>query len=585
MDTKNAYLLLPHSDYAAEWVKRVVSLLAGGYDLQGSCLQIIMLDGCLDTGVVSKSIEHYTEVEHQLQSNAILSWFCNSAVQIPPIDKKGSSPDVQPVSSWLNSEKEIPLWMQVLSELNLDLSSGGQLVVPIRLDKSFADLKLVESVLAFYSDKDISDRVTVICELGDCYDPMLPLPSSVKRSLLLIQQRCKLIVVGQREDNYNSHFTLLQTACAILDAFRYQVSGRPEPLETKSGLYYSQWNQSSYDAIMALTRLTSMKTLMEEKSSSSLKQWRSNLKLTDGKWDDELFLSMTRVLNDSEEWLYKSASEFALETDDVYMGSAVQTMNSIKILESTSTQSERRKAAAESILDVVNQVPIHHVESWTKYQELSPECFEIRRWDNSDVKLQNELSPTVFFELTNASFLPDYAQDDQAKLWRSSCLDLWELFFLHTKEEMADMIEVSEVKFSVAGKSCPWLKKLLSITPVGKRMIAEDYYYHIHSLVSDFEAYTSPLTGFCILRSKPIEFKGQNYFSSSTHAARDLGERSKEVQQFVYAYVHMNENGFSSEFLNYTTQQIKQFKTEFDAAGCDIIRMYPKYREHVGIEI
>ena len=90
--------------------------------------------------------------------------------------------------------------------------------------------------------------------------------------------------------------------------------------------------KSSYDAIVALTKLCSMKALMDDMSSPSLKQWRSNLKLTDGKWDDGLFLSMARVLDDSEEWLYRSASEFALEADAVYLGFAIQTMNSIKTM-------------------------------------------------------------------------------------------------------------------------------------------------------------------------------------------------------------------------------------------------------------
>ena len=541
MDTKKAYLLLSNPNCSAEWIRRMISILAGGYDLQGTTIQVLLFYNSY--GTASKAItdihdiiEHYIAAKRQLDSNDIKTWLCHSVVERSPFKPISKLKALDLSNTWLNSEIELQSQLNSLKKLpDLNLSGGNRLIIPVRMDNGVEDLKIVEALLAYYPAEVIKKAATVICELGDCYiNNEKKLSSSVKRALHLIQEKCKLIVVGRRDDAYNNHFTYLQTGCAILDAIRFNAEGELDFLESKTGLMYSPNNLSSRLSVLSFIRMGLMNDLMDGSIQGSLEQWYSNLRLKPTElWDSDLFKSISNVVKDMISWINISSSVFNIDLSDAECDAVVQEMNSIQALASVSTKAERRKSAAETLLESIDNRTDKTVGNEVKYTSLSLDLLDVVEPDKTFGKNHLELSPTALFDLTNQSFNKENFGNQDAKLWRSACLDLWELFFLYPIDQLNKVLTVSELRFSQMSNS--FFNKLLSLNATGKQLIDEDIYYRITSSSGlGFEAYTSPLTGFCVENPCDLEFSGKSYFSKAQGNARELNERPKEVQEFVY---------------------------------------------------
>ena len=88
-----------------------------------------------------------------------------------------------------------------------------------------------------------------------------------------------------------------------------------------------------------------------------------------------------------------------------------------------------------------------------------------------------------------------------------------------------------------------------------------------------WQAVSSPLTGFCLAPQSEIL------------TTLDFSERDTDFKQFLYMYTKMFEMSFSRRFISYLEKSLGTERSKFDALGKDIIRHYPEYRDHIGVNI
>ena len=607
MKKPTVYLALPADCRSADWMAQLLTMLAGGYDIGNYRLQPILL--CPpkeDKKDVERSLteltEHYAKARNLLQKHNMC--YCASEVERPLIIPAASTMTEHGKMFWQNqiATQQSMQWIPSFqSHLKPDFHAGDRLVISLQIEKEASELSLVQAILSCFkpAQGQPSDAITTVCELspnlfhgGNGRLSAKNLPASVTDALRFLQLHCQLIVTGIRNDAFKTGFTCLQHASAILDAICQRTSGEPIVSGEKSGMSYSPFHLASESSAYSLLRMSTLARLHQlDSESGALAAWREQLRINhaDNLWENTQFEALNLLIADMLQWQQKiKKSEMDITPDDSNCLEAVQNLNKIKKLDATSTQEQRRHEALRSLLQAADsaiRARKPHGHSSEGYRPLSlPEPVPAE-WHYDLGEQPTSISPTELIELTDLAFQPAFSGNAKARVWRSACLDLWEMFFIYRKPQVEPYFTVTEHRFSLETNN--EIRRILDLTPVGKKMLADDIFYRITDQKGTFVAYSSPLTGFCITtaQGEDILFGSKRYIVKTPSDALDLSKRSTEVQAFIYAYVAMQQTAFSRNFREYVIRETEAYKAQLQAKGADIIRQYPQFRDHIGAEI
>lgn len=592
------YILLPVCGRSVCWIEQMLTILAGGYDVGRYRLKPVLMSP--DNGPEEKSllegiatlIGHYASAREQLHEHNRDLFV--SEVFPPTMLLGGAGGFAHDGMFWQDSltmQRAIRWGVAFLNRLKPDFEAGDRLVVTAYMEHDVSELALVEAVLAYLAPDagENADAITAVCELAfrDSHGlvSMNAQPTTVSDALQLIGERCRLTVTGMRSDAHKTDFTCIQHACAILDAIRLKVQGVPVVRGQNLDLCYTPNHLASRYSAMALLRMSLLGRLQLGMTESLLGKWRNSLHVEGLLEDIRLFSALSQPLSDMRRWQQTAdSSVMTFAAAGTVCRQAAERLNSIKCLPPTSSNEQRRREAMRSLLQAVTEtIPLDSSNA-----EYAPLLLSSDKPVNWCYKLGEQplgLSPTQAFELTDRAFAPMFAHDAVARTWRAACLDLWELFFTFRKPQVETVLSVEECRLSL--KASGDIVRLLRFTSVGQRLLADDIFYCIFHRNGDFAACSSPLTGFCVTAAQTdyIDIEGRSFFVKNPSEALELEQRSEQVQQFIHAYIGMQKNAFSDNFRQYVAYQTEKHSAKFQAAGTNVIRLYPDFCSHVGIDI
>lgn len=191
-------------------------------------------------------------------------------------------------------------------------------------------------------------------------------------------------------------------------------------------------------------------------------------------------------------------------------------------------------------------------------------------------------SPSFWWEQTNLSFCYKAEGLKEAKIIRSNCLDLWELFFEAQQTKVREVLNISECVLYSENYNMLAIKN----TQTGKRLFEDRIIYIVSSVRNKkLIAFSSPLTGFAIIQKNEYDICIDNRHYLHQDNILDLNERSSYFRAFIYNYSRCI-GGFSDEFIDYIHRQLTDDdKHDEDSKGRNIFKLYPQFRQHIGIEI
>ncbi len=587
---KNIHLLLPVHERSVEWMRQILTMLVGGYDLSGYSLQPVFIELSKKTNEdaekilekVSVLIEHYRKArEMLLRLNSV---FCSSEVCPPRLSQTTCDSLKNNNTFWLSQPtiQQTMLWSTAIQQyINSYYQEDDGLVVALYVEKDASDLSFIAAVLAALEACDCK-KIEAVCELSSnlflrsVHDFSMPIIDALR----MLQEHCSLIVTGMRDDFHKRDFTCMQQSCAILDAMKSDIQGEPIIQGDTLDLCYSPTHLASMPSVLALFRMSLLEQLQINSYNKVLAQWRSKLRLSDrgNLWSEDVhFTSLYQLLNDMRLWQNNIAkSEMLFGVDDLVYEYAINKLNGVKCLSSTSTNEQRRREAMHTLLstvmDAVNQIELQRRDNMV-YRPLALSDMN-KDWHYRFDELPVGLSPTLLFDITDCAFHSDYIVDYEARIWRSACLDFWELFFNTRKVQVEKQYTILEHRLSELVNKEEY--RLLKLTPVGSNLLKDDIFYSIANAQGDFVAYSSPFTGFCAIKMQ-----------ATSGVPQELNQRGVDFQQFIYTYVViLMKDAFSENFRQYVNTQITcAHQRCFQAHSIDFIRKYLCSCNEVGIEI
>ena len=391
------------------------------------------------------------------------------------------------------------------------------------------------------------------------------------------------IVVGDRTDQYKSGMTIMQTAVAILDQKSVNKGCIPETNNNKNNLYYTPVDLNSPSVTNSLYKMDLLLQFsnMVKEQNSEIKKWIRNNDITCNSIDDVLSKDINAII-----YMYNSTIDsipidhFRISHTNPYLDNFIKNINTSSVQINGLTVEEKRelwlKEVVEAIKGVNKKISFSKApqKKINRSQTISPHIF-----DNS---LSEIPSPSFWWEQTNLSFCHKAEGLKEAKMLRSYCLDLWELFFEVQKTKVCDVLNISECVLSSENYNMLAIKN----TQTGKRLFEDGIMYMVSSLRNnELIAFSSPLTGFATIPNNEYDICINNRHYLRQDHIWDLNERSPYFQSFIYNYSRCI-GGFSEEFIDYIQRQLADDdKHDEDSKGRNIFKLYPQFRHHIGIEI
>ena len=584
------YILIKSDYYSIQLLEKILIMLVGGYTLKCHRLQLVVIDMIDDGNTENKSnfskmsemIRQYNNVRSNLKN--FKTNMCNT--EVTPIMLLRYSPhDIGQYSilpNNIDAQRSLGL-LKSLSDMSIfHLEAKDKIILATSTNENFDDLNITRSILSHFSKKD-KTNISVIYDLTNILQINKRLPTNLTRAINVLEKECNLVIVGF-SDMYKPTFTQLQAACAVLDAINYDVHGEPVINGEKKNLCYSSQNLPSESASNALIRLALLEKLWIDGIENVAFSWIKNLRIKDPWNEIPLLYSITPFLS----YLHQSTdgssnTDFSLDINDGVYKELTKGLNNVTVLSKTSSQEQRRKEATLSLLMHVEEKSVSGQSNIT-YKPIS--IFGTNsNWDYKLGQLKKEISPTISFDIMDLAFSEDFFCDKEALVWRSICLDLWELLFVNDKKSINSFFEIDECHISKDLNSIE--KELLSFSGVGRMIIDADVFYYVRGKGLPFLAYTSPLTGFCVSEYDDchVEINSHCYLSNKVNDICELKDRSEIFQQFLYSYINMRKNMFSDNFRNYIENQIEKNKALIQSKGYNVMKMFPQYREHIPLDI
>lgn len=573
------YIFLKPSNHSDLLVRNIIGVLAGGFIEEYKRVCFVML------GEISSEINNY--IGHYNNSRKKLSSFDCDLFRIEimtPIvlDVKEDKEETNKLLFGANIHSAQHVWKlySQISKFDFDMLRSGDIVTIVSSTEIPSTLAMLSHVKALIpSEGNISFRH--ICEYEYTID-------KEKRELNKTLIDCFVdvsdsIVVGDRTDQYKSGMTLMQTAVAILDQKSVNKGCIPEINSNKSILYYTPLDLNSPSVTNSLYNMDLLLQLskMVKEQNNDIKKWIRNNDITCNSIDDVLGKDINAIV-----YMYKSTIDsipidhFRISHTNPYLDNFIKNINTSSVQINGLTVEEKRKLLLNEVVEAIKGVDKEisfckapH-KKYNRSQSISPHIF-----DNS---LSEIPSPSFWWEQTNLSFCYKAEEMKEAKMLRSYCLDLWELFFEVQKTKVCDVLNISECVLSSEDYNMLAIKN----TQTGKRLFEDRIMYMLSSAKNkELIAFSSPLTGFATIPNNEYDICINNRYYLRQDHILDLNERSPYFQAFIYNYARCI-GGFSDEFVDYIHRQLTDDdKHDEDSKGRNIFKLYPQFRQHIGVEI
>lgn len=577
--TSTNYIFLKPSNHSDLLVRNIIGVLAGGFIEEYKRVCFVML------GEISSEINNY--IGHYNNSRKKLSSFDCDLFRIEimtPIvlDVKEDKEETNKLLFGANIHSAQHVWKLYLqiSNFDFDMLRSGDIVTIVSSTEIPSTLAMLSYVKALMlSEGNISFRH--ICEYEYTID-------KEKRELNKTLIDCFVdvsdsIVVGDRTDQYKSGMTLMQTAVAILDQKSVNKGCMPEINNNKSILYYTPLDLNSPSVTNSLYKMDLLLQLgkMVKEQNNDIKKWIRNNDITCNSIDDVLGKDINAIV-----YMYKSTIDsipidhFRISLTNPYLDNFIKNINTSSVQINGLTVEEKRKLLLNEVVEAIKGVDKEisfckaPQKKYNRSQTISPHIF-----DNS---LSEIPSPSFWWEQTNLSFCYKAEEMKEAKMLRSYCLDLWELFFEVQKTKVCDVLNISECVLSSEDYNMLAIKN----TQTGKRLFEDRIMYMVSSAKNkELIAFSSPLTGFATIPNNENDICINNRYYLRQDHILDLNERSPYFQAFIYNYSRCI-GGFSDEFVDYIHRQLTDDdKHDEDSKGRNIFKLYPQFRQHIGVEI
>ena len=577
--TSTNYIFLKSSNHSDLLVRNIIGVLAGGFIEEYKRVCFVML------GEMSLEINNY--IGHYNNSRKKLSSFDGNLFRIEimtPIvlDVKEDKEKANKLLFGANIHSAQHVWKlySQISKFDFDMLRRGDIVTIVSSTEIPSTLAMLSYVKALIpSEGNISFRH--ICEYEYTID-------KEKRELNKTLIDCFVdvsdsIVVGDRTDQYKSGMTLMQTAVAILDQKSVNRGCIPEINNNKSILYYTPLDLNSPSVTNSLYKMDLLLQLskMVKEQNNDIKKWIRNNDITCNSIDDVLGKDINAIV-----YMYKSTIDsipidhFRISHTNPYLFNFIKNINTSSVQINGLTVEEKRKLLLNEVVEAIKGVDKEisfckaPQKKYNRSQTISPHIF-----DNS---LSEIPSPSFWWEQTNLSFCYKVEEMKEAKMLRSYCLDLWELFFEVQKTKVCDVLNISECVLSSEDYNMLAIKN----TQTGKRLFEDRIMYMVSSAKNkELIAFSSPLTGFATIPNNEYDICINNRYYLRQDHILDLNERSPYFQAFIYNYARCI-GGFSDEFVDYIHRQLTDDdKHDEDSKGRNIFKLYPQFRQHIGVEI
>jgi len=577
--TSTNYIFLKSSNHSDLLVRNIIGVLAGGFIEEYKRVCFVML------GEMSLEINNY--IGHYDNSRKKLSSFDGNLFRIEimtPIvlDVKEDKEETNKLLFGANIHSAQHVWKlySQISKFDFDMLRRGDIVTIVSSTEIPSTLAMLSYVKALIpSEGNISFRH--ICEYEYTID-------KEKRELNKTLIDCFVdvsdsIVVGDRTDQYKSGMTLMQTAVAILDQKSVNRGCIPEINNNKSILYYTPLDLNSPSVTNSLYKMDLLLQLskMVKEQNNDIKKWIRNNDITCNSIDDVLGKDINAIV-----YMYKSTIDsipidhFRISHTNPYLFNFIKNINTSSVQINGLTVEEKRKLLLNEVVEAIKGVDKEisfckaPQKKYNRSQTISPHIF-----DNS---LSEIPSPSFWWEQTNLSFCYKVEEMKEAKMLRSYCLDLWELFFEVQKTKVCDVLNISECVLSSEDYNMLAIKN----TQTGKRLFEDRIMYMVSSAKNkELIAFSSPLTGFATIPNNEYDICINNRYYLRQDHILDLNERSPYFQAFIYNYARCI-GGFSDEFVDYIHRQLTDDdKHDEDSKGRNIFKLYPQFRQHIGVEI
>lgn len=573
------YIFLKPSNHSDLLVRNIIGVLAGGFIEEYKRVCFVML------GEISSEINNY--IGHYNNSRKKLSSFDCDLFRIEimtPIvlDVKEDKEETNKLLFGANIHSAQHVWKlySQISKFDFDMLRSGDIVTIVSSTEIPSTLAMLSYVKALIpSEGNISFRH--ICEYEYTID-------KEKRELNKTLIDCFVdvsdsIVVGDRTDQYKSGMTLMQTAVAILDQKSINKGCIPEINNNKSILYYTPLDLNSPSVTNSLYKMDLLLQLskMVKEQNNDIKKWIRNNDITCNSIDDVLGQDINAIV-----YMYKSTIDsipidhFRISHTNPFLDNFIKNINTSSVQINGLTVEEKRKLLLNEVVEAIKGVDKEisfckaPQKKYNRSQTISPHIF-----DNS---LSEIPSPSFWWEQTNLSFCYKAEEMKEAKMLRSYCLDLWELFFEVQKTKVCDVLNISECVLSSENYNMLAIKN----TQTGKRLFEDRIMYMVSSAKNkELIAFSSPLTGFATIPNNENDICINNRYYLRQDHILDLNERSPYFQAFIYNYSRCI-GGFSDEFVGYIHRQLTDDdKHDEDSKGRNIFKLYPQFRHHIGVEI
>lgn len=577
--TSTNYIFLKPSNHSDLLVRNIIGVLAGGFIEEYKRVCFVML------GEISSEIHNY--IWHYNNSRKKLSSFDCDLFRIEimtPIvlDVKEEKEETNKLLFGANIHSAQHVWKlySQISNFDFDMLRSGDIVTIVSSTEIPSTLAMLSYVKALMpSEGNISFRH--ICEYEYTID-------KEKRELNKTLIDCFVdvsdsIVVGDRTDQYKSGMTLMQTAVAILDQKSVNKGCIPEINNNKSILYYTPLDLNSPSVTNSLYKMDLLLQLskMVKEQKNDIKKWIRNNDITCNSIDDVLGKDINAIV-----YMYKSTIDsipidhFRISHTNPYLDNFIKNINTSSVQINGLTVEEKRKLLLNEVVEAIKGVDKEisfckaPQKKYHRSQTISPHIF-----DNS---LSEIPSPSFWWEQTNLSFCYKAEEMKEAKMLRSYCLDLWELFFEVQKTKVCDVLNISECVLSSEDYNMLAIKN----TQTGKRLFEDRIMYMVSSAKNkELIAFSSPLTGFATIPNNENDICINNRYYLRQDHILDLNERSPYFQAFIYNYSRCI-GGFSDEFVDYIHRHLTDDdKHDEDIKGRNIFKLYPQFRQHIGVEI
>lgn len=577
--TSTNYIFLKSSNHSDLLVRNIIGVLAGGFIEEYKRVCFVML------GEMSLEINNY--IGHYNNSRKKLSSFDGNLFRIEimtPIvlDVKEDKEETNKLLFGANIHSAQHVWKlySQISKFDFDMLRRGDIVTIVsstEIPSTLAMLSYVKALIPSEGNRSFRH----ICEYEYTID-------KEKRELNKTLIDCFVdvsdsIVVGDRTDQYKSGMTLMQTAVAILDQKSVNRGCIPEINNNKSILYYTPLDLNSPSVTNSLYKMDLLLQLskMVKEQNNDIKKWIRNNDITCNSIDDVLGKDINAIV-----YMYKSTIDsipidhFRISHTNPYLFNFIKNINTSSVQINGLTVEEKRKLLLNEVVEAIKGVDKEisfckaPQKKYNRSQTISPHIF-----DNS---LSEIPSPSFWWEQTNLSFCYKVEEMKEAKMLRSYCLDLWELFFEVQKTKVCDVLNISECVLSSEDYNMLAIKN----TQTGKRLFEDRIMYMVSSAKNkELIAFSSPLTGFATIPNNEYDICINNRYYLRQDHILDLNERSPYFQAFIYNYARCI-GGFSDEFVDYIHRQLTDDdKHDEDSKGRNIFKLYPQFRQHIGVEI